>query len=188
MTDELLCPQCEKGHLAASTWADDFRHGDRAVHVDGLECYVCDQCGADPVFTDQIRRNQLKIADAKRRADGLLTGAEVRHAREHLGLTQQEAASLFGGGTNAFSKYERGDVLQSTAMDRLLRAALFYPDLIDFLRVEARIAAGEDERLDVQQYQAGPALNMRDKAYRSRSVGGQVVELNEPRQHWTRAA
>jgi len=112
------------------------------LHVADLECYRCDACGADPVFTDQIRRNQLKIADTKRAHDGLLTGAQIRGVRERLGLTQSQASEVFGGGANAFSKYERGDVMQSVAMDRLLKVADFVPGVMDFLRIEAGIANG----------------------------------------------
>ena len=152
-SNSMICSSCEQGNLFPSVFADDFRHNDSSVRVEGLECYVCDQCGADPVYPDQIRRNQLRIADAKRKADGLLVGSEIRSIREHLGITQQEAAVLFGGGANAFSKYERGDVLQSVAMDRLLKAAAFFPDLFDFLRVEAGVASCPESRISVHEYQ-----------------------------------
>lgn len=131
--EPILCPVCEEGHLYESRFAGDFKHGDRTIHVEDLECCRCDVCGADPVLEDQIRRNHLKVADAKRKSDGLLTGEEVRRARDALGLSQSEAADLFGGGANAFSKYERGDVLQSKAMDRLIRLTLRYPFLLDDL-------------------------------------------------------
>jgi HTH-type transcriptional regulator/antitoxin MqsA len=130
----IVCPECEKGHLTASTYADDFQHNGELLRVEGLQCYLCDQCGADPVFADQVRRNHRLVADAKRRADGLLVGDEVRAIREKFGLSQQEAAALFGGGVNAFSKYERGDVIQSDAMDRLLKLVSARPALLDALR------------------------------------------------------
>lgn len=149
----ILCPVCEEGHLHEAHFAGDFKHGDRTIHVEGLECYRCDACGADPVFEEQIRRNHLKVADAKRKADGLLTGEEVRAIREKLGLSQSEAAELFGGGANAFSKYERGDVLQSKAMDRLLRLTSRYRFMLDDLRSMAGVgergwttAAPSDQR------------------------------------------
>lgn len=53
-----------------------------------------------------------------------------RRARRTLGLSQEEAARLFGGGRNAFSKYERGEVAQSVAMDRLIRLCLSHPELV----------------------------------------------------------
>lgn len=175
--NELLCEECGVGRLQPSEWMSDFKHGDGTIHVAGLECYVCDHCGADPVFTDQIRRNQLKIADAKRKADGLLAGADIGSIREHLGLSQQRAAQLFGGGTNAFSKYERGEVLQSVAMDRLLKATAFFPGLLGFLEREAGLLNTSNGRLDVSAYQSAETCNMADKNFSSRSVRGNVIEI-----------
>lgn len=129
-----ICPMCEEGHLAPATHELRVKLGERAITVPDLEHYVCDQCGADPVLTEQIRRNERRIADAKRSEEGLLAGDDIRAIRERFGLTQQEAAALFGGGTNAFSKYERGNVIQSVAMDRLLRLASAQPCLLDQLR------------------------------------------------------
>lgn len=140
----MICPVCEEGHLHEARFAGDFKHGDRTVHVDDLECYRCDTCGADPVLQDQIRRNHLKVADAKRRIDGLLSGAEIKATRECLHLSQNEAAELFGGGANAFSKYERGDVLQSKPMDRLLRLTARFPFLLNVLREECGLEPVEE--------------------------------------------
>lgn len=136
VAETLTCPVCEIGKLHASSYEGDFKHNGKTVHVAELECYRCSDCGADPVFEDQIRRNHRKIADAKRRIDGLLTGDEIKAIRESLRLSQSEAAELFGGGPHAFSKYERGDVLQSKAMDKLLRIIALNPFLMSSLRVE----------------------------------------------------
>ncbi len=131
---ELICPLCECGVLTARTYSDTFQHHGLDLSVDGLEGYLCAACGADPIFEDQIRRNHLRVIDARRRADGLLTGAEIRALREHLGLTQKEASEVFGGGANAFSKYERGEVVQSVPMDRLLRLVDRYPPLLEDIK------------------------------------------------------
>lgn len=136
---ELVCPVCEKGRLTPQTYSEEFHYGDKVLRVDGLEGYLCDTCGADPVFEDQIRRGHAKYQDAKRRADGLLTGIEIRAYRKRCRLTQQQAAQIFGGGANAFSKYERGDVIQSVAMDRLIRACVRHPEVLEELAYEAGI-------------------------------------------------
>ena len=131
MTEKrVICPVCERGTLTQHTYSEDFKHNEGTVHVEGLEYCECDSCGADPVLKDQLRRNHKRVVDAKRAADGLLTGAEIRKLRERLGLTQKAASELFGGGANAFSKYERGDVVQSVPMDRLLRIVGHHPDLL----------------------------------------------------------
>src|SRR5262249_42772102 len=136
-----LCPVCGSPTLATSTHRRELRYGNQTISVSGLENYVCGTCGADPAFPEQIRRNELRIADAKRRANGLLTGAEIREVREELGLSQPEAAALFGGGPNGFSKYERGEVIQSVAMDRLLRVVHAHSFLLGFLRAQCTEAS-----------------------------------------------
>jgi HTH-type transcriptional regulator/antitoxin MqsA len=135
----MLCPVCEEGELSSSTYDADFEWDNVNVHLQGLECSVCSVCGSDPVLPAQLRRNQRRIADARRSVSGLLTGDEVRRVRESLGLTQQEAASVFGGGSNAFSKYERGDVTQSVAMDNILRGVREFPRFFEFLCERAGI-------------------------------------------------
>ncbi|MGH8162266.1 MAG: type II toxin-antitoxin system MqsA family antitoxin [Gammaproteobacteria bacterium] len=134
--DELICPVCERGHLTPQTYSDEFSYRGKMLRVDGLEGYLCDTCGADPVFETQIRRGHAKYQDARRRADGLLIGSEIRELRKQLGLTQQQAARIFGGGANAFSKYERGDVMQSVAMDRLIRVCIRHPQLLSEIAEE----------------------------------------------------
>jgi HTH-type transcriptional regulator/antitoxin MqsA len=66
-----------------------------------------------------------------------LTGEEVRALRVQLDLTQAEAARVFGGGQVAFSKYENDDVVQSEAMDKLLRVAAEVPGALRYLRMRA---------------------------------------------------
>lgn len=61
-----ICPVCEKGLLIVSSFSGNFQHHGKIIHVDGLECYRCDTCGADPVFEDQIHRNHLRIASARK--------------------------------------------------------------------------------------------------------------------------
>lgn len=133
-TESLICDDCEVGTLRPSIYADDFKHGDGTIHVEGLECHICDRCGADPVFADQARRNHCKINDARRVADGMLSGAQIRSVRTNLGMTQAVAGEVIGGGPMAFSKYERGEIVQSAVMDNFLRVLAIYPFIVDTLR------------------------------------------------------
>ena len=118
-----LCPDCEQGNLSEHTHSLQLQHKGQTLTVEGLRYWLCDNCEAEIIRADQIRDGDRLIAEAKRQADGLLSGAEIRALRRRLKLSQHQAAALFGGGQNAFSKYERGEVIQSTAMDRLMRLA-----------------------------------------------------------------
>jgi HTH-type transcriptional regulator / antitoxin MqsA len=131
---DITCPSCEAKTLRPVSHSLTVEHQGKEVRVDGLEGCLCTTCGADPVLMPQIRANQIRIADAKRASAGLLSGAQIKSIRDKLRLSQSEAAEIFGGGANAFSKYERGEVVQGASIDKLLRAAREFPRLIDFLK------------------------------------------------------
>jgi len=126
--------------MNAVIYSDIFRHNDRDLVVHGLEGHQCSSCDTGLCDPEQIRRNERRIKEAKRLADGLLSGNQIREVREQLGLSQQEAATIFGGGTNGFSKYERGETAQSVAMDRLLRLVMADPSKLDELRAMAGLS------------------------------------------------
>lgn len=131
-----VCPVCEEGTLVTESYSDEIMHQGKLLLVHGMQRSRCLQCGSDPVLANQSRINDRIIAEAKREADGLLSGDQVRAIRTRLGLSQRKAAEYFGGGSNAFSKYERGDVIQSVAMDKLLRLVDKYPALVNELTTE----------------------------------------------------
>jgi HTH-type transcriptional regulator/antitoxin MqsA len=118
-----ICADCGAETLQLLTEIEQFDYKGHTLSVE-VEYSACSQCGSETILPDQIKRNDCRTRDAWRKADGLLSGAEIVALRKQLGLTQQEAAQMFGGGTNAFSKYERGEIIQSAAMDKLMRLAL----------------------------------------------------------------
>ena len=59
----------------------------------------------------------MKVSDRalnllKARTEGLLEPEEIKRIRKKLGLTQEAAGEIIGGGPRAFQKYEAGDFLQ----------------------------------------------------------------------------
>ncbi|MEI8631612.1 type II toxin-antitoxin system MqsA family antitoxin [Vibrio sp. PP-XX7] len=95
---------------------------------------VCDSCGCEQANAADIRQNKRAMIAFKKQVQGLLTGAEVRKLRQQWHLNQKEAARVFGGGPVAFSKYETDDVMQSDAMDKLLRLAAEIPAVMERLK------------------------------------------------------
>jgi hypothetical protein len=61
--DGTECPFCHVGKLTPRIRAGDF--GD--VTVQGLEGYVCDNCPSEPIFPDQIRRNEQRVKRCSQR-------------------------------------------------------------------------------------------------------------------------
>lgn len=50
--------------------------------------------------------------------------------RRKLSLSQQEAAVIFGGGVNAFSRYETGKTKPPLSLVKLLKLLDHHPELI----------------------------------------------------------
>lgn len=115
-----LCPICGEGHV--TDHVDQFESeykGQKAMLPSHYK--LCDTCHSDFAGAAEGKLNKRAIMAFRKSVDGLLTGNEIVTLRKQYGLTQDQAAKLFGGGPVAFSKYENDDVSQSEAMDSLLR-------------------------------------------------------------------
>jgi HTH-type transcriptional regulator / antitoxin MqsA len=56
--------------------------------------------------------------------------AFIVSVRKKLALDQREAAEIFGGGVNAFSRYENGKTKPPLALVKLLKVLNKHPDLL----------------------------------------------------------
>ncbi|MGC0823087.1 type II toxin-antitoxin system MqsA family antitoxin [Pantoea agglomerans] len=127
-----LCPICgdEKLHEVQRLVT---RKSDGYVKKVPFHASVCESCGCETLTERQALFNKRAMTNFYREADGLLTGEQIKYIRLALNLTQAEASTVFGGGKNAFTKYEKGDVTQSCAMDKLIRTANAVPEAFEYL-------------------------------------------------------
>jgi HTH-type transcriptional regulator/antitoxin MqsA len=126
------CHLCSEGHLHALVDKNPVEYQGQSTLLD---CHysVCDFCGSEQADASQTRANKRNMIAFKKTVDGLLTGQEIKALRKRLGINQNQAALLFGGGPVAFSKYENDDVMQSESMDKLLRLADAVPAAFECL-------------------------------------------------------
>lgn len=61
--------------------------------------------------------------------------AFIAKVRKKRALDQREAAEIFGGGVNAFSRYENGKTKPPLALIKLLKVLDSHPDLLDEVKV-----------------------------------------------------
>jgi HTH-type transcriptional regulator/antitoxin MqsA len=75
----------------------------------------------DGIFEpDDMKISDRALNRLKARSEGLLEPEEIKRIRKKLGLTQEAAGKVIGGGTRAFQRYEAGDVLPSRAISSAL--------------------------------------------------------------------
>lgn len=122
------CPHCKAENIEVLVYSDTVDFRNMELDVENLQKSLCKNCGHKWTTLEQRAHNNAImrdeygiIRDKLRKQGGLLTAEEITKVRERFNLNQREAAVLFGGGYNAFNKYESGEVLQSFPMDRLLR-------------------------------------------------------------------
>ena len=129
---------------------ETYQYKGQEFSLSDIEYSVCRECGFDLVLPQQTRRNEARVRDEHRRIDGLLTGGQIKAIRKRLGLTQAQAARLMGGGDNAFSKYERGEVTQSAAMNSVLLLLDAFPDGLKVLAGLKSQISGQSKHLPVR--------------------------------------
>lgn len=151
-----VCPLCEIGILQPSVVEEVIRYDGEELRVPGVAISTCASCGEELVLPSQAKTNARLFADAKRRHDALMTSHEIADWRKQMELTQAEAARLLGGGVNAFSRYERGEIIQTRSMDLLLKVLRSVPGAREF----------------VEEISASPVQ-------RRRVVGGGVLESSD---------
>ncbi|MGY2289404.1 type II toxin-antitoxin system MqsA family antitoxin [Pseudomonas sp. SDO528_S397] len=104
----------------------------------GWECPVCEDGLYDADSADRHARASDDLLHAARR----IVGSELKRIRRKLHLTQKETVALLsGGGHNAFSRYERGEVPPPKPLMVLMRLLDRYPHL---LGEAAALAEGAD--------------------------------------------
>ncbi len=178
-----LCPICGEGHLQPRIGRNPVEYKRQTSEVE-FHSSVCDACGSEQLDAAQLRANKRAMVAFKKQVDGLLSGAEVRALREKLGLSQADAAKVFGGGPVAFSKYENDDVAQSEAMDKLLRLAAEIPAAFEVLaqRMDAAPVVPSVDWEDVRGWSVEVDISAESSTKRPQlRVVSSSTSMDEPR-------
>ncbi len=140
------CPICEEGLLVDHVVSEEKEYHRTKGSV-ALEYSECSFCGSEQANSAQTRANKRAMIAFKKEIDGLLIGEQIRALRNRYQITQSQAARIFGGGPVAFSKYESDDVMQSEAMDNLLRMADRFPQMFYALADKAGVDVESERHL-----------------------------------------
>lgn len=124
------CPLCIEGFLERKIVIEThtYKGHSKQVEQQGEWCNVCKE---GVLSESDLKATQKQISDFQSRIDGLLTSDEIKKIRKKLRLTQKQAARICGGGVNAFSRYERGEVAPMRAVSVLLHLLDKYPNLLN---------------------------------------------------------
>jgi len=131
----MKCPCCGAAELVDDTRDLSFTYkGETMVvaAVTGKFCPACAESILDAHESDRVMK-EMHAFTQKINAAWVEPGYITR-VRKKLALDQRQAAELFGGGVNAFSRYENGRTRPPLALVKLFKLLDKYPELLSEVR------------------------------------------------------
>ena len=130
----MKCPTCETGKLVAAVRDVPYIYKGKKTAVKAVRGKFCNNPKCREVVMDmgESVRTSREMIEFNKKVNAELTPIDLlTQVREQLKLTQQQAAKVFGGGPNAFSRYESGKTKPPIALVKLLRVLNKHPDLFE---------------------------------------------------------
>ncbi len=109
----------EAGMLYMKFTSDAVTYKGRSITVD-MPGWYGDRPDDGLFDAEDMKISDRALNRLKARTEGLLEPEEIKRIRKKIGLTQEAAGQLIGGGPRAFQRYESGDLLPSRAMSSAL--------------------------------------------------------------------
>jgi len=131
----MKCPMCGEAELIHDTRDISYSYKGKSVVLPttGDFCPACGESIHDAEDSDRVMRAMREFSRKVNAAS--VDPAFIAKVRKKLALDQREAAEIFGGGVNAFSRYENGTTKPPLALVKLLKVLDSHPELIEEVKV-----------------------------------------------------
>lgn len=129
MTEKKHCPLCGENAYYHQTKPFTLHYKKHVITVQ-QPGYWCDACKEGVIGDEDRKATQKELQAFRAKVDGLLTPDAIKSIHTKLHIKQDEAGELFGGGVNAFSRYERGLTPIPRSTSHLLRILDKHPNLL----------------------------------------------------------
>jgi HTH-type transcriptional regulator/antitoxin MqsA len=131
----MKCPVCGAAELIHDTRDVPYTYKGETTVIEAVTGKFCPACGesiTNMAESDRVMREMnafVKLVNASK-----VDPEFIASVRKRLNLGQREAGEIFGGGVNAFSRYELGKAKPPVALVKLLRILNQHPDLLNEVR------------------------------------------------------
>lgn len=131
----MKCPSCAAAKLVHDTRDMPYTYKGESTVIPDVTGDFCPACGEAVLnMAESTRTSAAMLAFNKQVNASIVNPAFIVSVRKKLGLDQQEAAEIFGGGVNAFSRYENGKTKPPLSLVKLLKLLDHHPKLLDEIR------------------------------------------------------
>ncbi len=131
----MKCPACGAAKLVRDTRDLPYTYKGESTTLESVTgdfCPACDEVVLDAA--ESARTSEIMMQFNKEVNAAYVDPAYITQVRKKLRLDQREAAEIFGGGVNAFSRYENGKTKPPLSLVKLLKVLDRHPDLLNEIR------------------------------------------------------
>ncbi len=131
----MKCPSCGASKMVRATRDVAYVYKGESTRIPAVTGDFCSACGEILLDQEQGDRYSEWIGQFQRQVNAAYVDPSyIAKVRRKLDLDQREAAELFGGGVNAFSRYENGKTKPPLALVKLLKLLDRHPELLGEIR------------------------------------------------------
>lgn len=172
------CPCCMEEHEVMTVkCCEETTYKDTAISFDATY-YYCDK--ANEYFEDeeQLQSNDLKIKDAYKRKEGLLTSSEIKGIRTKYGISQTDFSILLGWGGKTITRYESHQV-QDKAHDSILKKIDNDPEWFIYLLEACKSSLSQDAYIKYYSFASSLYRNEHD-TYLCKAIQAEYALYTDP--------
>ena len=131
----MKCPNCGAAKLVHATRKVTYTYKGESTTIPAVTGEFCSACAEVVLDREHGDRYSELIGAFQRQVNAAFVDPGfILKVRRKLELDQREAAEIFGGGVNAFSRYENGKTKPPVALVKLLKMLDRHPDLLSEVR------------------------------------------------------
>lgn len=127
----MKCPVCGAADLVRDTRDLPYTYQGESTTIVAVTADFCPACGESITDVAETERVMREMQAFNRQVNAALVDPGfIAAVRKKLDLGQREAGEIFGGGVNAFSRYETGKTRPPLALVKLLKLLDRHPELL----------------------------------------------------------
>lgn len=131
----MKCPTCATADLVHDTRDMPYTYKGESTVIPSVTGDFCPACGEAVLEMGESARTSTLMLEFNKQVNASIVDPQfITSVRKKLHLDQREAAEIFGGGVNAFSRYENGKTKPPLALVKLLKVLDRHPDLLAEVR------------------------------------------------------
>jgi HTH-type transcriptional regulator/antitoxin MqsA len=131
----MKCPSCGRAKLVRDTRDVPYAYKGETTTIPAVRGDFCPACGESVLAPAEASRVGAAMLEFNKQVNASIVDPSfIARVRKKLALDQRQAAAIFGGGPNAFSRYENGKTKPPVALVKLLMVLDRHPNLLNEVR------------------------------------------------------